>query len=123
MVEHRKPPSEKHWKRLHNIRTHLQKHLEITTTATDTSLREILDKTAVTIILSKLLQISPELRTYIQHAALEEIMGHLKDIEVNATTLNPDASVIHLRLGNHKLSNVLVDGGSGVNVKNNHLPK
>lgn len=63
VAEYRKALPENHWKRLHDIKSDLQKELEVTTTATDTDLGEILDETIVTITLSKLLLISRELHT------------------------------------------------------------
>ena len=42
-------------------------------------------------------------------------------IEVNATTIDLDAAVVHLQLGRHELTNVLVYSGSGVNVMSDHL--
>lgn len=50
-------------------------------------------------------------------------MSHLKDVKVKATTLDPNAVVINLKLEKHKLSNVLVDGRLRVNFMSNHLQK
>ena len=119
IVEARKPFPDQHWERLHNIRKDLQKGLE--TPSFNSTLQQVLNHTNVTITLSKLLQISPELHQYIQQATLQESTENPATIEVNATTIDPDAAVIHLQLGNHELTNVLVDGGSGVNVMSNHL--
>ena len=119
VVEHRKPFPSDHWERLHNIRKDLQRRLELTTAKPD--IQHILDDTNVTITLSKLLKLSPELQKYLQQANLPETTDDPTVIEVNATTLDPDAAVIHLQLGHHELTNVLVDGRSGVNVMSDHL--
>ena len=84
-------------------------------------MKQILEDTNVTITLSKLIQLSPELQKYLHQATLPGGPADPEVIEVNATTLDPDAAVIHLQLGDHELTNVLVDGGSGVNVMSNHL--
>ena len=87
----------------------------------DQTMQQVLNETNVTITLSKLLQLSPELHRYMQQATIAEPKSDPTFIEVNSTTLDPDAAVIHLQLGRHTLTNVLVDGGSGVNVMSNHL--
>ena len=119
VIEPRKPFAENHWDRLHRIRQDLQAGLE--STNKDLPIQQILEDTNVTITLSKLLQLSPELQKYLQQASSPRGTEDPAVIEVNATTLDPDAAVIHLQLGNHELTNVLVDGGSGVNVMSNHL--
>lgn len=74
VVEHRKPFPEKHWERLHTLRKDMQKELEATTmdqgATMDQSMQQILNDTNVTITLSKLLQLSPELQNYLQRATL-----------------------------------------------------
>lgn len=121
VVEHRKPFPTYHWDRLHDIRKGLQKELEMA--KPNSEIQHILEDTNVTITLSKLLRLSPELHQYLQQASLSDTTPDPTVIEVNATTLDPDAAVIHLQLGHHELTNVLVDGGSGVNVMSEHLRK
>ena len=75
----------------------------------------------MTITLAKLVQISPELQQYLQRAVVTEAKPDPTFVEVNATTLDPNAAVIHVQLGGQTLTNVLVDGGSGVNVMSNHV--
>ena len=82
-----------------------------------------MDNANVTITLSKLIQISLEFHKYLQQAALPSLSKDPKVIEVNSTTLDPDAAVIRIQLGQYKLNNVLVDGGSVVNVMSNQLRK
>ena len=101
------------------MRKEIQQDLEAP--MVDPSMQRILDDTNVTITLAKLLKLSPELQRYLQQAAMPATLDDPTVIEVNSTTLDPDAAVIHLQLGNHELGNVLVDGGSGVNVMSNHL--
>ena len=119
VVEHRKPFPANHWERLHQIRQDIQAELE--TPSKSPSLQEIVDTTSVTITLAKLIQLSPELQKYLQQATLPCLPGAPVAVEVNTTTLDPDAAVIHMQLGQFELSNVLVDGGSGVNVMSNKL--
>ena len=64
VVEHRKPFLENHWERLHKIRQDLQEGLE--NSHTPSHLQQILEDTNVTITLSKLIKLSPELQKYLQ---------------------------------------------------------
>jgi hypothetical protein len=89
--------------------------------AADHTLQQILDTTNVTITLAKLVQISPELQQYLQRAVVTEAKPDPTFVDVNATTLDPNVAVIHVQLGGQTLTNVLVDGGSGVNVMSNHV--
>ena len=121
VVEARKPFAENHWERLQKIRRDIQDGLE--SPPETLQMQQILDDINVTITLSKLIKLSRELQKYLQQTALPEGSTNPEVIEVNATTLDPDAAVIHLQLGIHKLTNVLVDGGSGVNVMSNKLAR
>lgn len=84
---------------------------------------KILDDTYVTITLSTVLPLSFELQCYLQRATIAEARPDPTIIEVNSTTQDSDAVVKHLQLEEHKLTKVIVDGGSGVYVMSNHLQK
>jgi hypothetical protein len=72
----------------------LQKGLEIS--PVDPGIQQMLDETNVTISLSKLFKLSHESQQYLQRATMTDTTLDPAVIEVNATTLDPDAAVIHL---------------------------